>query len=140
MAVEAAVLPIATVARRTGIVCLLLIVAIFALSFPLRCVPRALGMESFTAADGFAFGALLAGITRTCRPGLIYLLMALAALTLWPVFISWPPAEVWEVHLWPGATTLLLYYFDAARFAVFLLAMPYPFVRWGQHGPDPIKT
>lgn len=140
MTFEGQAVPIARIAQRTGIVCLLITLAIFALSYPLQCMPRALWMEGFTAADGFAFGVLLAGITRTRRPGLIYLLMALAALTIWPIFISWPPAEVWEVHLWPGATTLLLYYFDAARFAVFLMAMPYPFVRWGQHGPDPIKT
>ena len=77
-------------------------------------------------------------MTRTRRPLGIYACLAAAVLTFWPLLHSWPPADAWDVHPWPGAPPLVSTYFEALRGCLFLLGIPYPFARLGQHGPDPL--
>lgn len=106
-------------------------------SFWLRCPQQATVIGGFSLLDGFMFGSALALITRTRRPVLIYLYLGVVVLTFVPLFQSWPPGGPWDVRLSPGMPEILLNYLDMLRIGLFLLGFPYPFARFGQHGPDP---
>lgn len=123
---------------RLGLICLLLSLILWAGSLPLHCAPLAAYVGGVTLLIGGAFGLCLALVTRTRRPILIYLYLGLACLCLWPLYRSWPFADAWDVVPWPGAPTFVLYYFILLRPCIFLLGVPYPFARFGLHGPDPL--
>jgi hypothetical protein len=123
-----------------GLACLAVAMGLIALSLPLRCVERAAAIGVFSLLDGFVLGTVLALATRTRSPLLIYLCLGVAALTLVPLFYSWPPGGVWDVTLRPGMPEIFFNYLDLLRLALFLLGFPYPFARFGQHAPDPLPT
>lgn len=110
---------------------------------PLQCAGRAALVGGFALFDGSLMGLALALVTRARRPVLIYLFFGLAMLTLWPLAASWPLDKGWPIGdpgaivVWLGAPTLVYNYFDILRACVFTLAIPAPFARYGQHGPDP---
>jgi hypothetical protein len=139
-------MPIERVAHRLGAVCLLLALALWSLSIPLHCAGRAALVGCCALLDGGLFGLCLALVTRARRPVLIYLFLGLAALTFWPLWESWPLYHGWPIgdpgHIvaWPGAPDLVYSYFDLLRVPLFLLGMPAPFARYGQHGPDPLRS
>jgi hypothetical protein len=131
-------------AYRIGAVCLLLSLGVWGLSLPLHCAGRAALVGGWALLDGGLLGLALALVTRARRPLLIYLFLGLAALTFWPIWEGWPLYRGWPVGdpgrivAWRGAPELVYSYFDLLRSALFLLGMPAPFVRYGQHGPDPL--
>jgi len=124
--------------RGLGWACALVAVGFLALSLPLHCMGRAAEIGGFSLLDGAALGACLALITRTRRPTAIYLLLAAALLTLWPVCVAWPPGNPEEIHPWRGAPDIVTNYFDALRVCLFLAGIPTPFARLGHHAPDPL--
>ncbi len=123
-------------AIKIGLVCLTLSLLAIAASLPLGCLLPALTLGSFSLFDGMLLGTALALITRTRLVWLIYLLLALAAFTLWPLFQEWPAGNAWDIHPWQGAPALVYGYLDAERMLLFLLGIPAPFALLGQHGPD----
>jgi hypothetical protein len=135
-------MPIDRIAGRIGAVCLLSTLALWSLSAPLHCTGRAGLVGGFALVDGALMGLALAFVTRSRRPLLIYLFIGLALLTLWPLAASWPLDKGWPIGdpgaiaAWPGAPALVYNYFDILRACVFALAIPAPFARYGQHGPD----
>ncbi len=126
------------VARRIGIVCLMLALLCLAPALPLHCLGPAVRVGGFGLLDGALLGTALAMITRTRRPLWIYTWLAVAALTLWLVYEGWPPAGPWEIHPWPGAPDIVYNYLDVLRSVLFILGLPYPFARLGYHAPDPL--
>jgi hypothetical protein len=132
------------IARRISAVCLLLSLALWCLSLPLHCAGRAALVGGFALLDGGLLGLCLALVTRVRQPLLIYLFLGLAALTFWPMWESWPLYQGWligdpgRIVAWPGAPELVYSYFDLLRSALFLLGLPAPFARYGQHRPDPL--
>ena len=124
--------------RLLGWGCAFFAAGFLALSLPLRCVGPAAAIGGFSLLDGVVMGACLALITRTRRPIWIYLLLAGACLTLWPIVAAWPPGDPAAIHPWRGAPAIVTNYFDALRVCLFLAGIPYPFARLGHHAPDPI--
>ena len=116
--------------------CLLMAAGLFALSVPLRCMASAEIVGGAALGGGALFGLSLAAVTRTRRTSLIYFFLLCAALTLGLLIFSWPPADSELAALWRGAPSLFSNYFDVLRPALFLLGLPYPFARFGQHSPD----
>ena len=124
--------------NRLGMSCLAIITALFALSLPLHCPVRALMVGGVSLLAGGMLGTALAMITRTPRPLLIYFWLGVAALTFVPLYRGWPPGDALDIFPWRGAPDIVYNYFDILRGGVYLLAMPYPFARLGQHAPDPL--
>ena len=123
---------------RLGLTCLAVIIVIVALSVPLRCITLALRVGGVSLLSGAGLGTALAMVTRSRRPVQIYLWLAVAAVTFLPMYRGWPPGDSFDVFPWRGAPEIFYNYFDILRGGVFLLAMPYPFARFGQHAPDPL--
>ena len=117
-------------------VCLLLAAGELAFSVPLHCEIKAGTVGGISLLDGALFGLSLAAVTRTRRTRWIYFYLLCAGLTLAPLYLGWPAADADDLTLWRGAPGLLENYFVLLRLALFLLALPYPFARFGQHGPD----
>lgn len=111
-------------------------VALWLVSVPLRCPWPALAIAGAAGSAGGLFGAALALVTRTRRPGFIYLWLLVAAVALAPLTTAWPSFDPSVVNLWPGAPPILENYLEIVRYLVFLLAIPYPFAALGHHGPD----
>ena len=126
--------------RRLGWICLTLIVLLGALAIPLHCGAKTALVGSASLLDGALFGLALAAVTRTRRPILIYLFLLTAAGLLLPLWLEWPSASQDDVHLWRGSPALLSNYFDALRYGLFALSLPYPFARFGFHAPDPVAN
>src|SRR5262249_43087184 len=124
--------------RRFFWLCLTLALLLWGLSFPLRCVGQATRVGGLMLLDGALLGAALAGVPRTRRPLGIYAWLGVALLTLWPLIAGWPAVGAEAVHPWRGAPSIVLNYFDMLRVGAFLLGIPYPFARLGQHAPDPL--
>ena len=126
-------------ARILGGVCLALALLCFVPAFLLHCVERALIIGTASFLIGSLLGVMMAVITRTRRPTLIYACILGAVLTMWPLYHGWPPiyAEDLFTH---GNFEKIGSYLDALRPALFLLGVPYPYARWGQHGPDPLPA
>ena len=118
--------------------CLILALAGFAPAFPLHCVRSALEVGGVALLAGGTLGAMLAAITRTRSPLMIYVCLAIAALSFWPLYQDWPPTPVWDLLRGPANPEMVANYFSALRPLLFLVGIPYPYVRWGQHGPDPL--
>lgn len=142
---ERAAPPVGTspwVTRSIGVICLLMALLVWSLALLLRVPVRAALVGGFALCDGALLGICLAGITRTRRPWLIYLWLAGALLTFWPLWNDWPLWQGWPVgdpstlYLWVGAPSLAANYYDLLHIAGFLLGLPYPFARFAQHGPD----
>ena len=128
------------VANRIGLVCFALAFVAWAVSLPLHCAGLAAWVAVASWSLGGLFGLFLALVTHTRKPLLIYFLLALAGLTLWPLFQSWPYADAWDVIAWPGAPGFVQQYFTLLRPIVFLLGLPFPFACLGQHGPDTLPV
>ena len=126
--------------NRLGWACLALITAMLLLSFPLHCFRMAATVAAGSATAGAGLGTAMAMVTRTRRPVAIYAWLAACGLTFLPLLFAWPPGDSFDVTLWRGAPDILSNYFEFMRGGVFLLAMPFPFARFGQHGPDPLPT
>ncbi len=125
-----------TAPRRAAVGSIIVLIAAWLICLPLR-VPVAMAVvELGGAACGALFGLFLAMVTRTRNVARIYLFLALAALTLWPVLADWPPANPASIHVWTGAPTLLYSAFDIMRPAAFIIGLIPPFALLGQHGPD----
>lgn len=124
--------------RRLGGICLALSLLLWLPSLPLHCAGRAALVGGFSLLNGVLLGTLLAVITRTRRPLLIYACLGGVLLSFWPLFVSWPPAEQSEIYLPHGAPEILLNYFDILRGVLFLLGVPFPFATLGHHAPDPL--
>ncbi len=131
-------------ARRLGLACLLLAIVGWSVSIPLHCSLRAALVGGCAFLNGGLFGLCLALVTRVRRPVWIYFWLLLAALTFWPLWHDWPLWQGWPIgdpatiRLWRGAPAILTGYYDILRFCLFLLGLPFPFARFGQHGPDPL--
>lgn len=111
--------------------------ALWAASLPLRCPVPAAQVAAFSLVAGAVLGAALAGVTRTRRPALIYLLLLAAASTLVPIALGWPPAAQYLVHPPPSAPLIVYNYFDVLRACTYLLGAPLPFALLGFHSADP---
>jgi len=118
------------------LVCLLLTAVSLTFSIPLRCVVKAAVVGGISLLDGILFSLSLAAVTRTRSAGWIYFFLLCALLTLAPLYLGWPAADSDDLTLWRGAPDLLGNYFDMLRVALFLFGLPYPFARFGHHGPD----
>ena len=123
---------------RLGWVCAGLITVMLAVSFPLRCFPRAGIVTVVSMCAGAALGLALGMITRTRRPLAIYFWLGICALTVLPLIFAWPQADSFDVVLWRGAPDIFNNYFDLLRGGVYLIALPFPFARFGRHAPDVI--
>ncbi len=124
--------------RQLGLFCLTVVVLALAVAVPLGCVGVALRVGGGSLGEGIALGLALALITRTRRPWLIYLALALSILTFVPLAHEWPPGDAWDVHPWHGAPPIVYGYLDGLRTLLYLLGIPWPFARFGHHAPDPI--
>ena len=124
--------------RRLGWICLTLIIALGTPSIPLHCTGVALSVGGVSMLAGGMLGAALAMVTRSRRPIHIYFWLAIAALTFFPLYHGWPPGDSFDILPWRGAPEIVYNYFDILRGGAYLLAMPYPFARLGQHAPDPL--
>jgi len=125
--------------NRLGLFCLLFACIGIALAIPLHCFGLAVQVGGFYFLLGAAQGAMLAFVTRTRKPWLIYLGLGLAAALFWPLFEPFWLNAVFAIRAWHGAPDIVYNYFDILRIALFLLGIPYPYARWGQHGPDPLS-
>jgi hypothetical protein len=130
-------MPPESVSRRLGGVCLTLALLSWAVALPLHCPGKAALVGGVALLAGVLLGAALAMVTRTRNPWRIYGWLAVAALTFWPMIVAWPPADPSDIHPWPHAPDIVANYFDILRIALFLVGIPYPFARFGQHAPDP---
>lgn len=126
--------------RKLGLFCLAIGALTLAAAIPLGCLPAALRVGGGSLLAGVGLGASLAFVTRTRRPALIYLGLALGVLTFAPLYLEWPPGDAWEVHPWHGAPPLVYGYLDGLRMLLYLLGVPWPFARFGHHAPDPIPS
>lgn len=132
-------------ARILGIVCLALTLLCLLPSMLWHCVRSALPLSGVSLLSGGLLGALMALITRTRRPTLIYLCILAGCLTFWPIYHNWPPLTLPDLLTAEGRYDLIFQnrvyqYLEALRPTLFLLGIPYPYARWGQHGPDPIPS
>jgi len=127
-------------ALKIGLICVMLSLLCWTASVPLHCVEIAALVGGFSYLNGTFFGIMLALVTRSRRPVLIYLWLGLAALSFYPLFIAWPPADELSIEAWRGAPPIVYNYFDALRPLLFLLGMPPPFIAFGFHAPDPAPT
>ena len=125
-------------ARRLGLVCLTVTGLALAAAIPLRCVAVALRVGGGSLLAGMGLGFCFVLVTRTRRPWLIYLALALGALTFVPYYQEWPPGNAWDVHPWRGAPSLFYNYLDVLRLLLYFVGIPWPFARFGNHAPDPI--
>ena len=130
--------PLRRTARRLGAICLTVAALAVAAAIPLGCLPTALSVGGVSLAAGLGLGAAMALATRTRRPWLIYLALALGALTFAPLALEWPPGNGWDVHPWRGAPSLAYGYLDALRTLLYITGIPWPFARFGHHAPDPL--
>lgn len=125
-------------ARKLGLFCLVVAGLALAAAIPLGCLPVALRVGGGALLLGGGLGSALALITRTRRPWLIYLSLLLGALTFVPLSLEWPPGNGWDVHPWHGAPPMVYSYPDILRTLLYLVGIPWPFARFGQHAPDPL--
>ncbi len=121
---------------KIGVICLVLSLLCWAASLRLHCPEVAALVGGFSFLDGAFFGIMLALVTRSRRPIWIYVWLGLAALSFYPLFISWPPGNELSIAAWRGAPAIVYNYFDALRPLLFLLGMPFPFIAFGFHAPD----
>jgi hypothetical protein len=130
------------VASGRGIVrgCLILAIVWLLPALRLQCLERAAIIAGASLLEGALLGTAMAMITRTRKPLAIYFWLLICLLSLGPLCASWPAGSPWEIHPWPGAPRLVYFYFDMLRMVFFLLGIPYPFVRWGYHAPDPLPV
>ncbi|MCW3097079.1 MAG: hypothetical protein JWL77_2697 [Chthonomonadaceae bacterium] len=126
--------------RKLGLFCLVVVVLALAAAIPLGCFVVALRVGGGSLLAGAGLGTALALVTRTRRPWLIYLALALGALTFLPFYFDWPPGDAWDVHPWHGAPPLAYSYLDMLRTLLYLVGIPWPFARFGHHAPDPIPS
>lgn len=126
--------------RFLGAASAVIIILSTSMSVALHCTRAACAVSVASLLLGLFAGGMLAAITRTRNPFAIYALIALAALTLWPIFELWPPADSEDIVAWKGAPSLVYNYFDFLRLGVYLVAIPYPFARFGIHAPDKIAS
>ncbi len=119
-----------------GLFCALMALAAFGAAVPLGALPAVLRIGGFHLLDGIAFGMLLAGVTRTRRPVVIYALLIAATLTFWPFYSGWPAEQSEGVAIPMARQELVHNYIDILRIVLFLLGIPYPFARLGFHAPD----
>lgn len=121
-----------------GIVCTALAALGIGAGFIFQCPRPAIALGAFSFLNGAALGTALAFVTRTRRPIAIYAGLVLAVLTLFPLLISWPAAHA-PIWLPPSAAEAADSYLEALRWSLFVLGIPYPFIRLGQHAPDPVR-
>ena len=129
-------------ARILGIVCLALILLCLLPAFLFHCERPALILGGVSLLTGGLLGALMALITRTRRPTLIYVCILAGGLSFWPMYHNWPPL-IWiypDILAADGPIENVFRYLEALRPTLFLLGFPYPYVHWGQHGPDPVPA
>lgn len=107
-------------------------------AIPLGCLFAAVRIGGVSLLAGSGLGATLALVTRTRRPWLIYLALMLGALTFVPLYQNWPPGDAWDVHPWHAAPPWVYGYLDGLRMLLYLVGIPWPFVRFGFHAPDPL--
>ncbi len=130
------------ITRRIGWFCLIAGALLIAPAFWLGGAGPGARVGGFALTQGVALGALLAGITRTRRPLLIYAALLASALVIWPLWQGWPSADIeagGENAIPAGgqdALARLATYLDALRYGLFFLGIPYPFARLGRHAPD----
>ena len=126
--------------HKLGVFSLTVVGLALAAAVPLNCVEVALHVGGGSLAAGIGLGLSLALVTRTRRPWLIYLALALGALTFVPLAWEWPHGNSWDVHPWHGAPPLVYGYPDGLRTLLFLVGIPWPFARFGYHAPDPLPS
>jgi len=126
--------------RKLGLFCLVGVAFALAAAIPLRCFGAALRVGGGSLLAGMGLGLSLTLITRTRNPWLIYLSLAVGALTFVPLTLEWPPGDAWDVHPWHGAPPIAYSYLDILRTSLFLLGIPWPFARFGHHAPDPLPN
>ncbi|MCS6775901.1 MAG: hypothetical protein RMJ43_11625 [Chloroherpetonaceae bacterium] len=121
-----------------GLLCAGLALLLWALALPLGCAGQAALIGGVSLGSGALLGLMLALITRTLRPAVIYLCLCVAVAACVPLLREWPPGDMRDVRLAPGMPGFLAYYLDLLRVALFVLGIPYPFARLGHHAPDPV--
>src|SRR5258708_7339682 len=126
--------------RRLGLIALAVACACIGPAIPLHCLGPALWIGGLYLLIGGLQGALLAVITRTRRPWLIYLTFLAFLALFWTLYNPiWPEAAL-SLRPWKGAPDLVYNYFDALRPLMLVLGIGYPYAQWGQHGPDILTT
>ena len=126
--------------HRLGLFCITVVGVALAAAIPLDCGAVALRVGAASLSAGVALGAALALVTRSRRPWLIYLGLALGALTFVPLYREWPAGDGWDIHPWRGAPPLVYGYLDGLRTLLYLVGIPWPFARFGFHAPDPFPV
>lgn len=121
-----------------GLLCAGFALLLWALALPLGCVRQATWIGGVSLASGVLLGLMLALITRTLRPAIIYVYLCVAVAACVPLLREWPPGDMRDMPLAPGMPGFLVYYLDLLRVALFLLGIPYPFARLGHHAPDAV--
>ena len=122
-----------SLSTKIGVRCLALSALLWAVSLPLHIAGQAAHVGSANFILGGLFGLCLACVTRTRRPILIYVWLALACLALWPLFVGWPLLDSFDLP-----SERAWHYLALLRVCLFVLGLPYTFALIGQHVPDPL--
>ena len=122
--------------RKTGIICLWGECLLVCGGAVLGCLPQSLQVGSVPLLLGLILGVALAGATRTRNTLLIYLGLGVALMAGVVFAMPLPTDLVAPVLLRRGMPSLLKFYPEFVRVCAFLLAIPYPFARFGYHAPD----
>ncbi len=126
--------------RATGIGCFTLAVVVMAPSVLMHCFRPAIQIAGINVAAGGLLGLCMAGITRSRKPTVIYLLLLAAMATAWPMYSDWPSAFSWDVLDYGGPVNRAITYLEALRPLMYLIGVPFLYACFGQHGPDPIPA
>ena len=124
--------------RVTGVCCCLVALLVLLPAVPMHCLLPAARIAVVAFVAGLLLGMAMAGITRSRRPTVIYLLLLAAAATSWPLYHGWPSAFTWEVLEYDGPVNRAITYLEALRPLMYLLGVPFPYAYFGQHGPDEV--
>ena len=122
--------------RRLGWYCFIGGLLLFLGAVALQCVPQCLKTASLPLLLGAVLGFALALVTRSQNAFVIYFGLGLTLLAGTLFMLPLPTDIYTKLTLWKNAPPLLRSYPEIVRAMAFLLAIPYPFARFGYHAPD----
>ena len=121
-----------------GIGCSALIAVSLIPAIVMGCLPAALRLGTCSLLIGALLGAMMAAVTRTRSPGLIYLCLLVGMATLWALYHPWPEISVHDIVTAHGSVNNVVTYLQSVRPLLFLLGVPFPYAWLGRHSADPV--
>ena len=121
---------------KLGVVCLILVICLLIPSWYFSCEAEAFRVGCVSLGGGIVFGGLMALITRTRNPHVIYLALLGAGLSFWPLIVGWPAVRTYSILTTSHNPESALSYLEAVRALIFIFGIPTPFAYFGQHTSD----